>query len=111
MPNRVKAWIAYDGVLLDGATKFSARVASSSDVASMEVRLDGLDGPLVCELKIPNTGDFQKWTDVSAPIISVEGEHTLYLLFLGEPGPLFGIRSFAFTPAKPVAAPHRGRSK
>ena len=108
MPNRVKAWIAYDGVLLDGATKFSARVASSSDVASMEVRLDGLDGPLVCELKIPNTGDFQKWTDVSAPIISVEGEHALYLLFLGEPGPLFGIRSFAFTPAKPVAAPPPG---
>ena len=105
---RVKAWVAYKGVLLAGATEFDARVASSSDVASMEVRLDRLDGPLVCKVKIPNTGDFQKWTDVRAAITPVTGEHTVYLLFLGEPGPLFGIRYFGFTPAKAVASPAQG---
>ena len=105
---QVKAWVAYKGVLLSGATQFHARVASSSDVATLEVRLDHLEGPVVCRVKIPNTGDFQKWTDVSAPITPVSGEHTLYLLFLGEPGPLFGIRYFGFTPATPVAPPAPG---
>ncbi len=105
VPGRVKAWAAYNGVLFSGATEFHARVASSSDVASLEVRLDQLDGPVVCQVKIPNTGDFQKWASVSTSIRPVYGEHTVYLLFLGEPGPLFGIRYFEFTPAKPVAPP------
>jgi beta-glucosidase len=100
---RVKAWAAYKGVLLTGATEFHARVASTSDVANLEVRLDDIQGPVLCQIKIPNTGDFQKWTNVSAPISHTDGEHTLYLLFIGEPGPLFGIKNFELTPA--VSAP------
>lgn len=100
---RVKAWAAFDKVLLTGATEFHARVASTSLVASLEVRLEALDGPVLCQLKIPNTGGFQKWTNVSAPITHIDGEHTLYLLFLGENGPLFGIQYFECTPAAPVA--------
>ncbi len=102
VPGRVKAWAAYTGVALTGATEFHARVASKSDVATMEVRLDDLNGPVLCQIKIPNTGDFQKWTNISAPINSVTGEHTIYLLFLGEPGPLFGFQYFEFTPASPI---------
>ena len=99
---RIKAWAAYRGVQFTGATEFHARVASKSDVATMEVRLDDLGGPVLCQIKIPSTGDFQKWTDVSAPIAAVSGVHTVYLLFLGEPGPLFGIQSFELTPASPI---------
>ncbi len=102
-PGRVKAWVAYDRVMLTGATEFHTRVASISDVASLEVRLDKLDGPALCQIKIPNTTDFQKWANVSAPIQQTAGEHTLYLLFLGEPGPLFGFQHFELTPAAPVA--------
>ncbi len=69
----------------------------------MEVRLDDLNGPVLCQIKIPNTGDFQKWTNVSAPTGVVRGEHSVYILFLGEPGPLFGIQYFELTPAAPIA--------
>jgi beta-glucosidase len=103
IPGRVKAWAAYGRVLVTGATEFHARIASTSDVATLEVRLDQLEGPVVCQIKIPNTGNFQKWTDVTAPIGPIEGEHTIYLLFLGEPGPLFGIQHFEFTPAALIA--------
>jgi len=103
IPGRIKAWAAYGGVQFDGATEFHARVATTSDVATMEVRLDDLNGPVLCQIKIPNTGDFQKWTNVSAPIGTINGVHTVYLLFLGEPGPLFGIQYFELTPASPIA--------
>jgi len=103
IPGRVKAWAAYSGVQFTGATEFHARVATKSDVATMEVRLDDLNGPVLCQTKIPNTGDFQKWTNVSAPISAVTGEHSVYILFLGEPGPLFGIQHFELTPAAPIA--------
>jgi beta-glucosidase len=105
---RVKAWVAFDNVLLTGATEFHARVASTSDVASLEIRLDARDGQVVSQLKIPNTGEFQKWANVSAPITHTDGEHTLYLLFLGEPGPLFGIQYFELTPAAPVQSKAHG---
>ncbi len=105
-PERVKAWAAFDKVLLTGATEFHARVASTSDVASLEIRLDALDGPVVSQIKIPNTGGFQKWANVSAAMTHVVGEHTLYLLFLGEPGPLFGIQFFELTPAAPAPQAH-----
>ena len=104
----MKAWAAFDNVLLTGATEFHARVASTSDVASLEIRLDAMDGQVVSQLKIPNTGEFQKWANVSAPITHTDGEHTLYLLFLGEPGPLFGIQYFELTPAAPVQSKAHG---
>jgi beta-glucosidase len=103
IPGRIKAWAAYSGVQFTGATELHARVATKSDVATMEVRLDDLNGPVLCQIKIPNTGDFQKWTNVSAPISAVTGEHSVYILFLGEPGPLFGIQHFELTPAAPIA--------
>jgi beta-glucosidase len=74
----------------------------------MEVRLDDLNGPIVCQIKIPNTGDFQKWTHVSAPISPVTGEHSVYILFVGEPGPLFGIQYFELTPSAPIVAAANG---
>jgi len=108
IPGRVKAWAAYSGIQFDGATEFHARVATKSDVATMEVRLDEVNGPVVCQIKIPNTGDFQKWTDVSAPIQAVTGVHSVYILFLGEPGPLFGIQYFELTPAATIATESNG---
>jgi beta-glucosidase len=62
-----------------------------------------LDGPVLCQIKIPNTKDFQNWTDIGAPITHTEGEHSLYLLYIGEPGPLFGLQHFELTPATPLA--------
>ena len=55
IPGRIKAWAAYSGVQFTGAIEFHARVATKSDVATMEVRLDDLNGPVLCQIKIPNT--------------------------------------------------------
>ncbi len=92
------AWAAYQKVLFTGATEFHARVASNSAGGFIEVHLDSLTGPLVSKVKVPNTGGWQNWQDVSAPLKPVNGEHTIYLRFVGRERDLFNIQSFRLTP-------------
>lgn len=103
------SWLAYSKVLFTGATEFHVRAGSSNAGGDIEVRLDSLDGPLVCRLKVPNTEDWLNWVDVSAPIRSIDGEHTVFLRFVGGSKPLFSMDSFRLTPESPIAAPtHAG---
>ena len=103
------SWVSYDKVLFTGADTFTARVASATRGGTMEVRLDSLTGPLVCKLTIKGTGHWQTWTNVSAPIAQIQGEHTVYLRFVGNHPNLFNVQSFSLTPASPVPQPaHSG---
>jgi hypothetical protein len=94
------SWASFSKVLFEGAKKFHARVASNTAGGTMEVHLDSLDGPLAARLSVPNTGGWQKWVNVHAPLADVTGEHTIYLRFLGDSGNLFNLQSFDLTPAK-----------
>lgn len=67
------SWTAYSKVLFTGATEFHARVASGSPGGTLEVHLDSLNGPMVCKLNIANTGGWQNWVNVSAPISPISG--------------------------------------
>ncbi len=67
-----------------GAVSFSARVASSSDGGSIEIRLDGETEPVVATCSVPNTGGPQEWQTVSCMIEgNVSGFHDLYFTFGG----------------------------
>lgn len=71
----------------------------------MEVHLDSLSGPLAAKLDVSNTGGWQNWVNVSAPLTPANGEHTVYVRFSGGQGILFHLQSFHLTPAKPFAEP------
>ena len=105
------SWASFNKVLFTGATQLHARVASGSIGGTVEVHLDSLTGPLVSKAKVFNTGGWQKWATVSAPLQPVNGEHTVYLRFGGERGKmlfLFNLESFEFSPESPVPAPEPG---
>lgn len=102
---------AYSNIQLTGVTEFHARVASAPGGGALEVHLDSLDGPLLCQLKIPNTGGWQTWIDVSAPVASTKGQHTVYLLSSGPSGHSFSVQSFHLTPAPPASDPAQGSTQ
>ena len=94
------SWAAFSAVLFNGVTQFHARVASLTAGGSIEVHLDSLNGPLVSTLKVANTGDWENWVDVSGPVTTVDGKHTVYLRFFGGSGKLFIFQSFNLTPGQ-----------
>ena len=47
----------------------------------MEVRLDGLEGQVLAELKVPRTGGSDRWKLVEKQIPQVTGVHDLYFIF------------------------------
>lgn len=67
--------------------RFSASVASALRGGTVEVRLDSIGGTRIAALHVGNTGGWEKWTTVSADIISpVTGVHDVFLVFSGRKG-------------------------
>src|SRR5918998_526166 len=78
-------YLAWDRVHFgDGAESVSVRVASHSSGGTLELRLDGPNGPLVGSVQIGGTGGWDNWTTLTAPITGASGIHSLYLVFRGE---------------------------
>lgn len=50
----------------------------------MEVLLDGLEGKVLAELKVPRTGGSDRWKLVEKQIPQVTGVHDLYFIFKGK---------------------------
>ncbi|MBM7518550.1 ThuA domain-containing protein [Nocardioides nitrophenolicus] len=61
-------WIAWDVMNLTNITEISMRVASPNAGAVWQVRQGAPDGPTVATIQVPNTGDWQSYQDVSAPV-------------------------------------------
>lgn len=86
----------------DGAQMVSARVKPLVDGASIQVRLDDVDGPVVAE--IPLDGAAGEWTDVQAEVAGATGQHDVFFVFAAseataEGSDLAEIDNWAFTPA------------
>ncbi|MFG1694702.1 glycoside hydrolase family 43 protein [Nonomuraea sp. NPDC049309] len=81
----------------DGASSFTARVASATDGGQIELRLDGPTGTLAGTCTVPGTGDWQSWTSVTCPVSGATGTHDLYLRFTGGSGYLFNVDWWRFT--------------
>jgi len=91
-------YACYEGIDFGtGATGFEARVSSNTNGGNIEIRLDGLNTQTVAIIKVPGTGDWNNYIDISADVSGLTGKHDLYLYFSGESGYLFNIDSFRFT--------------
>lgn len=92
-------WIKVKGVGFGaGASSFSARVASATGGGRIEVRLDGVSGPLAGTCTVPGSGGWQSWTTVSCATSGATGTRDLYLRFTGGSGYLFNVNWWQFTP-------------
>lgn len=91
-------WIKISGVDFGdaGAIRFIAQVASGSQGGTIELRMDTPEGELAGSCAAGNTGGWQEWGAVSAPVAGVAGMHDLYLRFVGGAGPLLNLDFWRF---------------
>lgn len=69
-----------------GMTNVSVRLACAGNGGTLEFRMDSPNGILIGSVNIPNTGGWQTWQTVSAPVSGASGKHSLYLVFRGTSG-------------------------
>ncbi|KAF7550501.1 hypothetical protein G7Z17_g5685 [Cylindrodendrum hubeiense] len=67
----------------EGATSFTARVASAASGGSIELRLGSKTGTLIGTCIVSGTGDWQTWTSVTCPVSGATGTHDLFFYFTG----------------------------
>ncbi|WP_155340974.1 family 43 glycosylhydrolase [Acrocarpospora corrugata] len=80
----------------NGATTFTARVASGAGGGRIEVRLGSATGTLVGTCTVNGTGGWQSWTTVTCPVSGATGTRDLYLRFAGGGGYLFNVNWWQF---------------
>ena len=80
----------------NGATSFTASVASATEGGTIEIHLDDATGPIIGTVDVASTGDWQEWTEVSTNIVGAKGEHDLFLRFSGGDGYLYNIDWWKF---------------
>jgi hypothetical protein len=91
-------FIVFNNVNFDqGALSFEARVASGSVGGSIEVRLDGSNGPIIGTCTVTNTGGFQNWITRNCSITGATGIRNLFLKFTGGSGNLFNLNWIKFS--------------
>lgn len=76
--------------------RFEAQVASASEGASIEIRLDSLSGEVLGTCIIPNTGGVQSWSIQACSVKKVRGVHDVYFIFKGGSGNLFHFNRWKF---------------
>ena len=67
-----------------GASKFTARVGSTHNDVTLEVRLGSLTGELISTIKVPRTGNSDNWALITTNIPKTTGVHDLYFVFKGK---------------------------
>lgn len=82
----------------DGASSFTARVASATGGGRIELRLGSATGTLVGTCTVAGTGGWQNWTSVTCPVSGATGTRDLYLRFAGGSGYLLNLNWWQFTP-------------
>ncbi|GAA3828886.1 hypothetical protein GCM10022226_57180 [Sphaerisporangium flaviroseum] len=81
----------------NGASSFTARVASGTSGGRIEVRLGSATGTLVGTCTVPGTGGWQNWTTVTCPVSGATGTRDLYLRFAGGSGYLLNLNWWQFS--------------
>lgn len=79
-------WVRVVGVDFgsDGASRFSASVASESATGKLELRADGPEGRLLGTCEVTSTGGWQEWRIVECSVTEATGKFDLCLRFIGE---------------------------
>lgn len=68
----------------EGASRFSASLASASGSGRIELRLESETGLLIGVLPVTSTGGLEAWETLTAEVKSMGGVYDLYLVFRGE---------------------------
>ena len=90
-------WIMFNNVDFGCApAEFQARVASRTSGGDIEIRLDGVDGPLLGTCPVDCTGGWQSWTTQTCAVSAAGGVHDLYFVFSGGTGYLFNVNWVSF---------------
>ncbi|GAA0477456.1 PQQ-dependent sugar dehydrogenase [Streptomyces olivaceiscleroticus] len=92
-------WIGFTPYRVSNATKLTARVASAGAGGTLEIRTGKPDGKLLGTAKVPVTGGWETYTDVSTALTKPPaGTTTLYLVFKGSStGALYDVDDFEIT--------------
>ncbi|MGW4111170.1 ThuA domain-containing protein [Actinosynnema sp. NPDC004786] len=93
-------WISFQPYRLGNARSVTARVSSGGPGGTIEVRAGSATGALLGTLTVPNTGGWDTFTDVSAPLSGAPaGTSALFLVFKGVTGQgnLLDLDAFTFT--------------
>ncbi|MEU7487537.1 PQQ-dependent sugar dehydrogenase [Streptomyces sp. NPDC042319] len=92
-------WIGFTPYRVGNATKLTARVASAGAGGTLEIRTGKPDGKLLGTAKVPVTGGWETYTDVSTALTKPPtGTTTLYLVFKGSgTGALYDVDDFEIT--------------
>jgi len=81
-----------------GAKAFVARIANAAPDARMELRLDGVDGPMIGALAVGAAGAQGSWREWTVPVSGATGTRDLYMVFKGgQDRPLLDFDSWRFT--------------
>lgn len=67
-----------------GASRFNATASSRYDGGNIEIRVDGLEGKLLGNLKVTYTGEWENYKEFSMQIEKTTGIHDVYFLFKGK---------------------------
>ncbi|MET8002264.1 ThuA domain-containing protein [Nonomuraea glycinis] len=90
-------WAAYNGLPLNGATTFRARVVSGGPGGTIQVRTGSPTGPVLGSVAVPNTGSWTTFADVSTSLSNAPaGTADVYLTFTGTGSGLFDVDDFTF---------------
>ncbi len=90
-------YVSFERVSLEELTGIRFRVASGGAGGTIEARLDAPDGPLAGSVAVPNTGDWQNWSNVTMDLPTPpSGTHELFLVFThaSDNGGLFNVNHF-----------------
>ena len=97
-------WLKYDQIDFgSGVSTVALDLAIGEREATVEFRLDALDGPVIATLVPKSTGDWNTFQIQETPVQSTNGVHDLYITFAGARG-LPDLRSIRFSPG-PSSSP------
>lgn len=74
--------LTFDRVNLAGIQSITVRLASPTDGGALQFREDSPNGDLIAEIKFDATGDWNTWSEASAPIQASDGMHDLCMVFV-----------------------------
>ena len=74
-------WLEFGERDLQDIEAMAYRVSSGGVGGTIELRAGAVDGPLISELDVPNTGGFDTYQVLSAPVQDPDGSNRLFMVF------------------------------
>ncbi|MFI6761973.1 RICIN domain-containing protein [Micromonospora sp. NPDC050417] len=90
-------WVKHHAVSLKGINSVKARVSSGGGGGTVSFRYNSTTGPEVARVTVPNTGGWDNYVEVTAPVTRPDdGTHDLFLVFNGGSGAFLDVDSYTF---------------